>query len=195
MTASLLRLYPLADRLSFFLVPCFWLLAAEAIGRVAEWLCQLRWDRPSAWVGLASLLLLLAPGAGQLGKKLFVVIPRMPFRDAFDYVDQRRRPQDVCWVSHPEVLEVYRGKVAWGLNAFLPLQEVVHQAKGHRVWLVCALGPNGSQELPELEARLQQAGMTPLDAQDFPDLLVRLYGPNRTEPDSQVRFQGGSSGD
>jgi Dolichyl-phosphate-mannose-protein mannosyltransferase len=185
MTASLLRLYPLADRLSFFLVPCVWLLVAETIGKVAEWWCRLGRGRLTAWVGLASLLLLLAPGTGQLCKKLFVVVPRLSFRDAFDYVDQRRRPQDVCWVSHPEVLEVYRGKVAWGLNAFLPLPELVHQAQGHRIWLVCAVGPNGPQQLPELEARLRQAGMKPLAEQDFPDLLVRLYGPPSSVPDSK----------
>jgi hypothetical protein len=189
MTASLLRFYPLADRLAFFLVPCIWLLAAESIGRFAEFLYQPRRLRAVTWVGLASLLLLLAPGVGQLGKNLFVAVPRLPFRDAFEYVERQREPRDVCWVSHPEVFEVYRGKASWCLNSYSPAPEVVKQAAGRRVWLICATGPAWTGPRAELEAQLMQEGMTPLAARDFPSLVVHLYGPAPALPEATAVSQ------
>jgi hypothetical protein len=173
MTASALRLYPLADRLGFFLLPCVWLLAAETVGVLAE-LC-LSPERRSAWVGVALLLLLLAPGTVQFSKRLVRVVPRVPFREAFEYVERQGDPQDLCWISHPQVFEVYRGKGRPYLSAYAPILEVVRRAAGHRVWLVCAAGPTAP--LPELEAGLRRAGLTPLASREYPGLSVRLYGP------------------
>ena len=173
MTASALRLYPLADRLVFFLVPCVWLLAAETVGMLAEFF--LPPGRRPAWVGLALLLLLLAPGTAQFSKRLARVVPRVPFREAFEYVERRGEPHDLCWISHPQVFEVYRGKGRPYLSAYVPIPEVVRRARGHRVWLVCAAGPTAP--LPELEAGLRQAGLAPLASREYPGLSLRLYGP------------------
>jgi hypothetical protein len=177
MAASALHFYPLADRLTFFLVPCVWLLAAEAVGALAAFL--LRPDRRAAvaCAGAAVLLALLAPGAAQFAKRLVVVTPRLPFREAFGYVEERGVPQDLCWISHPQVFEVYRGKGRPYLSAYAPVAEVARRAAGHRVWVVCAVGPDGPVPFPEMEAALRQAGLTPLEAHDLPSMLVRLYGP------------------
>jgi hypothetical protein len=177
MTASALRFYPLADRLTFFLVPCVWLLAAETVGVLGALILRPNRRPVVAWTGTAVLLLLLAPGAVQLGKRLVLVVPRVPFREAFEYVERQGTPQDLCWISHPQVFEVYRGKGRPYLSAYAPIPEVVRRAEGHRVWLICAVGPNGPGPLPDLEAGLRQAGLTPLASHEYPGLLVRLYGP------------------
>jgi hypothetical protein len=159
MAASQLHFYPLDDRLQFFLVPCVWLLAAEALGALARFLArggsQNQWNN----VFLAGLGLLLVPGAVQMCKDLRVVHPKAAFREALEFVDLHGSSDDVCWVSHPEMVRVYRGHGRDCLGPLMPAEEVARRARGHRLWVVHARGSCCADFLARMELKLKAAGM------------------------------------
>jgi hypothetical protein len=177
MAASLAGRYPLDDRLVFFLVPCLWLLAAEALGALARAAGRVCREGRVAWLGTAVLAALLLPGAAQVGKDLVRVTPKVAFREAFLHVNRSRSPEDVCWVSHAEVFEVYHGKARDCLGSLTPAEEVLRRAAGHRLWLVYARSSDSSDFLARLEPGLQQLRLVLLQTQQFPGLVVQLYGP------------------
>jgi 4-amino-4-deoxy-L-arabinose transferase-like glycosyltransferase len=172
--ASALRLYPLGGRLLFFLVPCVWLLAARGIG-VLTWRLSAR----MAWLGWILPMALLVPALLWAGRLLIGVTPRCQFREAFAYVEARRLPGDVLWVSHPQVYEVYHGR-APDLSAYAPPEVVEQAARTRRLWMVCAVaGSHERYTAAETVARVQAAPCVALDCRRFRGLQVILYTPAR----------------
>ncbi|MHB1423445.1 MAG: hypothetical protein ACYC3I_09685 [Gemmataceae bacterium] len=170
--ASALRLYPLGGRLLFFLVPCWWLLAARGIDvlcrRLSVRIGRLAWVLPLA---------LVAPALLYAGRRTAAVTPRCQFREAFAYVEARRMPGDVVWVSHPQVYEVYHGR-APDLSAYSRPEIVERTARTGRLWMVCAVA--GSRErhtAADTVARVQAAPCVTLDRQRFRGVEVVLYAP------------------
>jgi hypothetical protein len=127
--AAFLRSYPMGDRTLFFAVPCIWLLAASGL----ELLMQ-RLPRRLAWVGLLGAAAVIAPGALDMAQSLFVVTPKVEFREAFAYVHHHWREGDTLWVSHPEVYEVYFGTDTHVLGYATPFEEVERIAARGRLW-------------------------------------------------------------
>lgn len=169
MVASLLRCYPLRDRLAFFLVPCLYLLAAEAMGTLAEAAHAARSRRWLGWVCLGGLTVLLFPGAGQTAE-MAVLAPAPGLREAFDYAHRYSDPGDIYWVSHPQVFEVYFRRRAACLGTCDPMDEVVKRAGGHRLWLISA-----GRSPEQLEQRLREAGFVLLNAHRARRHCVLLY--------------------
>ncbi|HEY7309116.1 MAG TPA: glycosyltransferase family 39 protein [Gemmataceae bacterium] len=174
--ACALHRYPLGGRLLFFLVPCVWLLAARGVGallqRLPSRLAQWGWVLPAV---------LLVPAALWSGRLLLVVTPRCQFREAFAYVESHREPDDVLWVSHPQVYEVYYGR-APDLDAYSPPETVEQAACTGRLWMVCAVA--GSRERFTAGATVDRVRAAPCMAADrrrFKGLEVILYAP-RIEP-------------
>jgi 4-amino-4-deoxy-L-arabinose transferase-like glycosyltransferase len=169
MAASLLHRYPLQDRLTFFLVPCLYLLAAEGIGTLAE---KIRVAQRPRWLMatcLGVLIALLVPGIGP-AVQMAVMAPDPGFREAFAYADRHRRPTDVYWVSHPQVYEVYFRAKGTCLGSYDDENAVVERARGRRLWLL------STRPRPKrLERRLGEAGFTLSDAYEARDHVALLY--------------------
>lgn len=162
---AVLGRYPMADRTLFYAVPCLWLLALLGLQGVARYAGKRR-----VAVGLVLATILLVPGALRAAKHLVVVSPKVDFRNAFAYVDHHRQETDVCWVSHPEVFEVYYGASPSCLGSYTPLQEVAERSRGKRLWVIA----------PPLEA-----WKGPYD-QD----LLGVFGSLGLRPSSRERFAG-----
>jgi hypothetical protein len=123
--------YPLCERLIFFALPCFWLLATEGIGVLAARL------RPGlAWITPVLLLVLLAPGAVRMAGDLVEPRPATAFRDAFEFVQERRRPGERLWVATPEVFELYYGPDAAVLSQATPVAVVEEAARRDGLWMI-----------------------------------------------------------
>jgi hypothetical protein len=170
--ASAMRLYPLGGRLLFFLVPCLWLLSARGIDVLSR-----RLPYRLAWAGWVLPAALLFPAALSAGRLFSGVTPRCQFREAFAYVEAHREPGDVLWVSHPQVYEVYQGRVP-DLSAYSPPEIVARAARTRRLWIVCAVA--GSRErytAAETVARVKSASPAVLDHRRYRGLEVVLYGP------------------
>jgi 4-amino-4-deoxy-L-arabinose transferase-like glycosyltransferase len=171
--ASAMRLYPLGGRLLFFLVPCLWLLAGRGLDALTR-----RLSPRITWLGWIAPLALLAPALLWAGRFLVAVTPRCQFREAFAYVEARRAPGDVLWVSHPQVYQVYHGRPP-DLSAYSPPQAVERAARTGRLWMVCAVA--GSCErytAAETVARVQAAPCAALERRRFRGLHVMLYAPS-----------------
>ncbi|HEX5270881.1 MAG TPA: glycosyltransferase family 39 protein [Gemmataceae bacterium] len=177
--AACLGKYPLADRTALFAAPCAWLPAAVGVEALRRSLFR-RWPA----VALLVPAVLLAPGVIHMSKLLVVPRPNTAFREAFAFVEGVRRPDDVLFVSHVEVYEVYCGREPPALGAG-DLDRLGEAARHNRVWLVRCLSPmcRGGPCLPEAEQRVEEAGGRPtLLRRDFQGLEVALY-----EPDSSLR--------
>lgn len=171
--ASALRLYPLGGRLLFFLVPCMWLLAARGIGVLTR-----RLSGRAAWLGWVLPLALLIPALGWAGRRLIVVTPRCQFREAFAYVEQHRAPDDLVWVSHPQVYEVYYGRTP-DFSAYSPPRIVEQAARSRQLWMVCAVaGSRRRYTAADTVRRVKAASCVALDRRRFRGLEVVLYGPS-----------------
>lgn len=155
--ASLLHLYPMDDRLVFFVIPCLFLLAGEGIGALIAASCH---DRCPRWLGclsIAGLTILLLPGLGPTGK-IALKGPEPGFREAFAYVHQHAADGDVYWVSHPQVFEVYFRDCERCLGSYDAPADVVNRVRGHRIWCMTA-----GVMPPELERGLHEAGFRVVD--------------------------------
>ncbi|HTU22029.1 MAG TPA: glycosyltransferase family 39 protein [Gemmataceae bacterium] len=174
--ASALRLYPLGGRLLFFLVPCVWLLATRGIGVLTR-----RFSMRRVWLGWVLPMALLMPALLWAGRLFIRVTPRCQLREAFAYVEQRRAPGDVLWVSHPQVYEVYHGRTP-DLSAYSPPELVELAARTGRLWMVCVVA--GSRErytAADTVRRVKAASCLPLSRRRFRGLEVVLYE-TRAEP-------------
>jgi hypothetical protein len=170
--ASALRLYPLGGRLLFFLVPCVWLLATRGIVALVRCL-PLRLARP-AWI---VPVLLLGPALLAASRLMLTVTPRCQFREAFAYVESRREPGDVLWVSHPQVYEVYHGQTP-DLSAYSSLARVERAAQAGRLWMVCAVaGTRQRYTAADMVTRVKAGPYTVVDRRRFRGLEVILYTP------------------
>ncbi len=172
--ANSLHLYPLADRLTFFLVPCIFLLSAEAIGSLAEAGCASQRPRWFAWACAVGLTALLIPGIGPTAQKTMCA-PQPGYREAFEYVHRHREAGDIYWVSHPQVFEVYFGNSETCLGSYDPIEDVLKQAEGHRIWLIGA-----GATLQKLEQRFHESEMAPLETHRLSGYSIDLYGPPTT---------------
>ena len=170
--AAFLRLYPLGDRTLFFAVPCIWLLAANGFGVLMQ-----RLPRRLAWVGFTGAAALLAPGVVAMTQSLFVVTPKVEFREAFAYVHQHWCGGDTLWVSHPEVYEVYFGRDARVLGYRTPLDEVERIASRGRLWVVLPPQDPRLCGFTELLARLCAAQSNSLHCHRVKGLDIVLYVP------------------
>jgi hypothetical protein len=128
--ASAARLYPLDDRLTFFAVPTIWLLAAIGVDAILAFRSAFRWK----WLIAGLIALTLLPGVVRYGYWVAVVPEKTEFRQAFRYVQRRAGPEDVVWVSQPEVYEVYFGKDRGRLLG------ADGDPRGRRVWTVATRG-------------------------------------------------------
>jgi hypothetical protein len=169
--AALLGRYPMGDRTVFFAVPCIWLLATAGL----SWLFV---RLPGRWAWSAPLLavVLVAPGAARMAKYAVQPAPKVDFRGAFAWVQQQREPGDLCWVSHPEVYEVYFGRARPCLGSYDPPGEVLTRAAGHRLWVV-APPPQANTPGPwdELRNRLPSTGRVAVTRQEFCGLEVAAW--------------------
>ncbi len=175
LAAACLGKYPLANRTLMFAMPLLWLPAAVGIEGLRRHVLA-RW--PIAALLVPAFVLL----PGFLHMIHFVAEPRLnpAFREAFTFVDTTRQPDDVVWVSHVEVYEVYHGPQApvLGAGAINRLSEL---ATRHRVWLISSLSPACKGPCaPEAIRRVENAGGRCLLQQQFHGLVVALYEP----PDS-----------
>jgi hypothetical protein len=176
--AAFLRLYPLGDRTVFFAVPCAWLLAASGLEVVRQ-----RLPRRLAWLEVATLAALLVPGAVAMTPSLFVVTPKVEFREAFAYVQQHWCAGDTLWVSHPEVYEVYFGRDASVLGCYTPLEQVEKVASTGPLWVVSPSQDPRVHLFPEFFARLRAAQSMPLQRHRVKGLdIVRYVPPSPKEP-------------
>jgi hypothetical protein len=169
--AALLGRYPMGDRTVFFAVPCVWLLATAGLAGVFVWL-------PRRWAWSVPLLagVLVAPGIPRMAKYVVRPAPRVDFRGAFAYVQRQRGAEDLCWVSHPEVYEVYFGKTRRCLGSHDPAGEVLTRAAGHRLWVVAPpLQANTPGPWDELRNCLPSAGRVAVTRQEFCGLEVAAY--------------------
>lgn len=171
--AALLRVYPLADRTTLFAAPCLWLLAAAALASLAR-LANGR----LACASLAAAAVLVVPLVFREGKYLVVAEPRCDFRGALAHVRRHEADGDLCWVSHPEVYEVYRGDDTPCLGSYTPPRQVAIRARGKRLWVVTTVAPQGRNSLPDaLPAALDSVGLTPAGRESFAGVDVVLYEP------------------
>jgi hypothetical protein len=155
-----------------FAVPCVWVAAAAGIEVLRRGILA-RWPV----LALVAPALVLVPGFLHMAR--FVAVPRLnpAFREAFSFVDELRRPDDVVWVSHVEVYEVYHGPpaTALGVEAIGRLGEL---AAGHRVWLISSLSPATKGPCaPEAIRSVEEVGGRCLLRQEFTGLQVALYEP------------------
>jgi Dolichyl-phosphate-mannose-protein mannosyltransferase len=170
--AACLRLYPLGDRTLFFLVPCAWLLAACGLEVVVQ-----RLPERFIWLRLTCLAVLLLPGAVEMTKSLFVVAPKVEFREAFAYVHRHWCSGDSLWVSHPEVYEVYFGSDLGVLGYHTPPEQITRAASMGRFWIV---GPPQDQRLFDyagVSAALREAHCVPIQRHQVKGLEIVLYSP------------------
>jgi len=131
--AALLGKYPLADRTSFFLLPCLWLLSASGVSRLVSW--GRRHGRELAFAGL----LLIAWDFACLAGKLVEPDGRLDYRGAYQFVHAHRQPTDQLWSQTTVVYETYYGKTAPVLHDS-EFHDAVRRARSERVWFV--LGDN-----------------------------------------------------
>jgi hypothetical protein len=174
LAASALRVYPLGGRLLFFLTPCVWLLAARGAGALVR-------RAPARCRGWAAALpaVLLLPAALWASRLLVVVTPRCQFREAFAHVAARRGPNDVLWVSHPQVYEVYHGAPP-DLGAYSRPDAVGRAARAGRLWVVCTVaGARRQLTAGDAVARVRAAGGVAVHRRRFRGLDVVLYAPGR----------------
>jgi hypothetical protein len=170
LAACAMQRYPLGDRLVFFAVPCFWLPAAAGLGFVVQ-----RMRGRFAWLGISIPVLLLLPGAVRMSKALIVAEPKCDYRGAFAYVSGRRMADDVLWVCHPEVYQVYYGKQAPVLSTLTPVPSVAEAARRGRLWMVVPPASLGqSVFLPHLAA-VYDSGAVAVQRSSFIGVDVVLF--------------------
>lgn len=164
--ANALRCYPLEDRLFFFALPAWWLLAAVGIGAIVERVRR-RWKT----LALVLLFLPLVEGTVRYVGWIAVVPSKVEFRDAFAYVEQRQAAGDCWWVSHPEVYDVYFGNARPCLSGALPETTVAER----RLWLIGArsVEPDSAEE--ENIRRLTAQGFALQERKDLATVRVSLF--------------------
>ncbi len=159
--AALLGKYPLADRTTFFLLPCLWLLAAMGIGAVVDWARARGWE--VAWLGLV----VVAVDFVWLGQRLVYPEPVIDYRGAYQFVESRHQPGDRIWAQTAVVYQTYYGKRApvWTDDEFGEAERWV--AHG-RVWIVAS-------EKREFPDALQAAGGRLILQRSFSKQTVWLF--------------------
>jgi hypothetical protein len=167
--ANLLRCYPLEDRLTFFLAPSVFLLAAESLGRLAQWACSSSCQPWQRWLCLGGATALLLAGVGPT-VQLAVFPPPPGFREAMAHAHQHAEEEDLFWVSHPQVHTVYHGDRPRCLGSYDPVEEVVRQAQKRRLWVITA-----GRSSPGLERALRASGFALQDAHESRLYAARLY--------------------
>lgn len=92
--AALATKYPFADRTVFFLTPCVYCLAAHGMLQVWQWL-----DGRRAWFGFVAIAVVLVIPFPRMITDGILPRPRFEFRDAYAYLHQHRKPNDlvVAW--------------------------------------------------------------------------------------------------
>jgi hypothetical protein len=182
MTASLLHLYPLENRLAFFLLPCLYLLAAEGMGALAALVRTASCPRWLAAPCLTGLTVLLVAGAGPAAQ-MAVCAPEPGFREAFAYARRQSRAGDLYWVSHPQVFEVYLRHAQTCMGSYDASAVVLAQARRHRLWFI------STHPCPcPLEEQLRAEGFVVRDSYQTRGHCARLYVPapalSQRAPDS-----------
>jgi hypothetical protein len=172
--AALLGVYPMADRTVFFATPCLWLLAAAGLGTLARFR-----NGRLAWAALVGACVLVVPQAVRTVKYLAVARPRCDYRGALTYVKEHQAEGDLCWVSHPEVYEVYYGTSRPCLGVYTPANEVIARVRGKRLWVVSAPATSQIEELQVFPEVLRSAGLTVTKHETFVGLDVVLYEPEQ----------------
>jgi hypothetical protein len=174
---AVLGRYPMADRTVFYAVPCVWLLAILGV----EVVCR-HAGAHRVPVGVFLAVVLLTPGALRASKYLVLVGTKSDFRGAFLHVDRHRRERDLCWVSHPEVFEVYYRGARACMGSYTPAPQVVESVRGSRLWVISPpqSGWNDTDS-PALSQFLRSLGLQIADRKQFTGLEVLLF-----EPISQV---------
>jgi hypothetical protein len=138
--AAMLRYYPLTDRTVFFCVPCLWLLAAIGVGTTVVALrARVR------WAGILLMTALIAPSAVATARSFITVEPKADFRDAFEYVQQHRLPDDKLWLTFPQVYEIYYGRQPGVLGSYDSAAKAAAAACRARIWLVVSPGLCGGR--------------------------------------------------
>ncbi|MCI0683220.1 MAG: glycosyltransferase family 39 protein [Gemmataceae bacterium] len=170
--------YPMADRTVFYAVPCLWLLAVVGVEAAVGAL-----PRRSCTLALLAAGVLLGPGIVRAARYLVVVATKVDFRSAFAFVDRHKLPADRCWISHPEVFEVYCQKARSCLGSHTRLAVVGAQARGQRLWVVAppldGWRPPYPQDFRQFLAALE---LRPTRIERFAGLDVVLF-----EPAAEVR--------
>jgi Dolichyl-phosphate-mannose-protein mannosyltransferase len=170
--AALAGKYPLADRTVLFLVPCVWLLAAAGACWLGRLLSSGRW----IWLPLGLAAVLVGTGMPQIVELIWAEKPKVDFRGAFERVGRDGQKDDLCWVSHPEVHEVYFGKGETDRISSAPPAVVAEQARDRRLWVVAPPShPAIQYPWNELRACLRAAGMTQSSHCCYRGLEVDLY--------------------
>jgi hypothetical protein len=143
--AALLGKYPLADRTTFFLLPCLWLLAACGVGAVVAW--GRRRGRELTAAGLP----LVAWGFTGLVVTLGRPDGHIDYRGAYQFVHAHRRPDDLLFSQMAVVYQTYYGTDAPVLKDH-EFDDAVRRAGGERLWVVW--GDNR----PDLRQRVEASG-------------------------------------
>jgi len=173
LTAAALKQYPFGDRLSFFAVPCIWLLAATGIGELIQRL-NVRWK----WAGIGVAALTLLPG--MLRTSLYAVRQEkvVQFREAFEYVRQHWQPGDQMWAGHPLVYRVYFGAEPPIMDCFTPGHAVEAAARSGRLWTVLPPRILSERYYPVLFESLLAAHAVPAASRQFNGIDIVLYRPS-----------------
>lgn len=165
--AALAGKYPVADRTTFFLLPCLWLLAACGMSRLVAWGQQRGWDL--AFLGLVLLSVDLTSMVGRL------VQPdgHLDYRGAYQFVLAHRQPMDLLWSQFAVVYQTYYGTAAPVLrdNEF---EQAVQQVNRQRLWVVVG------NRRPEVRQRLEAAGGCLVHCHHVSGLDVLLFEPGRS---------------
>ncbi|MFL5341225.1 MAG: hypothetical protein ACJ8F7_13845 [Gemmataceae bacterium] len=175
LAANALRKYPLEDRLVFFAAPGIWLLAAAGIGAIIQRLSGRR-----VWLVAAVLAAALVPDGLRYAEWLAEVPSKAEFREAFEYVEARQTAGDLWWVSHREVLEVYRGPDAGCLCGTLTADQARPRCLGHPVWVI--IPPLTPEPIP-----FRDLGYELHERKEFRTMHVLLYCPRDREPPPSAR--------
>src|SRR5262249_32847069 len=155
--ASAARLYPLDDRLVFFAVPTLWLL--RAVGNTRSF--SFCWpgsqffhplsgpSLPLTGVPRSLSLFPLIPGWARYRSWTAGVPHKAEFRQAFEFVQGRADRNDLLWVSHAEVYEVYFGRDP------SRLVDENDDLRDRRIWVVTTPGTEFRHD-QELVPRMQK---------------------------------------
>jgi hypothetical protein len=99
-----------------------------------------------------------------------VCAPEPGFREAFAYARQHGAADDLYWVSHPQVFEVYFRPSATCLGSYDASEQVLKEACRHRLWFI-STHPCPSQ----LEEQFRALGFVVLDSYQTRSHCARLY--------------------
>jgi hypothetical protein len=148
--ASYLGKYPLSERTSFFLVIGLLFSAVVGVQLIIEQFPTRRWLLPII------ALTLLSVDSIWFVRSLVTPPSYVPFRQVFEKLETQRQPQDLVWVSHPEVYQVYKGLDAEVYSAQNRLPEQGKLGRDVRVWLIYLPGPYDAFTLQTQEQLLRQ---------------------------------------